>query len=259
MQSEPRVHDTWTAVAAPAELRDATAQDVDAMHALIAGHVASDHLLPRSIDEIARRAVRFVVATCGGVVVGCAELAPLSPTVAEVRSLAVDRRARGADAGATIPHPHGQIYAFPFVPPTPAREAEVAAREGCPLCAPPSPELLVHEGRGWSVAVPYASQYPYGMLLAPARHAASLSDLDDAERDGMAEALVEALGRLDRLFEREFPYMLWIHPGVHLHVHVAPPRRSADTLRYVASGEVGSGTLMNPVVPEEAAEALRNA
>jgi galactose-1-phosphate uridylyltransferase len=53
--------------------------------------------------------------------------------------------------------------------------------------------------------------------------------------------------------------MFWLHPGVHLHVHVAPPRRSAETLRYVASGEVGSGTLTNPVVPEEAAEALRRA
>jgi galactose-1-phosphate uridylyltransferase len=53
--------------------------------------------------------------------------------------------------------------------------------------------------------------------------------------------------------------MLWVHPGVHLHVHIAPPRRSAETLRYVAAGEVGSGTLMNPVVPEAAAAGLRNA
>jgi galactose-1-phosphate uridylyltransferase len=53
--------------------------------------------------------------------------------------------------------------------------------------------------------------------------------------------------------------MLWIHPGHHLHVHLAPPRRSAETLRYVAAGEVGSGTLTNPVVPEHAAEELRNA
>ena len=53
--------------------------------------------------------------------------------------------------------------------------------------------------------------------------------------------------------------MLWVHPGVHLHVHVAPPRRAAQSLRYTAAGEVGSGTLMNPVVPEAAAEALRSA
>jgi UDPglucose--hexose-1-phosphate uridylyltransferase len=166
---------------------------------------------------------------------------------------------RGQDAGATIPHPHGQIYAFPFVPPTPAREAEVAAREGCVLCREEPGERLVHEGGGWHTWVPFASGYPYGLLLAPTAHVAGLADLDDAGRDGLAAALVDALGRLDRLFDRPFPYMLWIHPGVHLHVHIAPPRRAAETIRYVAAGEVGSGMLMNPVVPEHAAEELRNA
>jgi UDPglucose--hexose-1-phosphate uridylyltransferase len=166
---------------------------------------------------------------------------------------------RGADAGATIPHPHGQIYAFPFVPPVPAREAEVAAREGCPLCRDVAPGLVVHEEGGWRAWVPYASAWPYGMLLAPRRHVPSLPELSEEERDGFAGMLVDALGRLDRLFDRPFPYMFWIHPGVHVHAHVATPRRSAETLRYVASGEVGSGTLTNPVVPEEAAEALRRA
>jgi UDPglucose--hexose-1-phosphate uridylyltransferase len=166
---------------------------------------------------------------------------------------------RGADAGATIPHPHGQIYAFPFVPPSPAREAAVAEREGCPLCRDVPAELAVSKTGGWRVSVPYASAWPYGMLLAPARHVPTLAALAGDERDGLAAALVDALGRLDRLFERPFPYMLWVHPGVHVHVHVAPPRRSAETLRYVAAGELGSGTLTNPVVPEDAAEALRRA
>jgi UDPglucose--hexose-1-phosphate uridylyltransferase len=166
---------------------------------------------------------------------------------------------RGRDAGATIPHPHGQIYAFPFVPPTPAREAEVAAREGCVLCREDPGERLVHAGDGWRTWVPFASGYPYGLLLAPTAHVAGLPELDDAGRDGVASALVDALGRLDRLFDRPFPYMLWIHPGVHLHVHIAPPRRAAETIRYVAAGEVGSGMLMNPVVPEHAAKELRDA
>ena len=166
---------------------------------------------------------------------------------------------RGRDAGATISHPHGQIYAFPFVPPVPAREAAVADRDGCMICAEETGERLVHETGGWRAWVPYASAFPYGLLLAPVAHVPSLPELDDAGRDGLAASLVDALGRLDRLFGASFPYMFWIHPGVHLHVHVAPPGRSADTLRYIASGEVGSGTLMNPVVPEDAARALRNA
>lgn len=166
---------------------------------------------------------------------------------------------RGADAGATIPHPHGQIYAFPAVPPAPAREAEVAERDGCPFCAEEPGDRLVADTGEWRAWVPFASPFPYGLLLAPRIHLPGLPELDDGERDSLASALVDALGRLDRLFDRPFPYMLWIHHGFHVHVHVAPPRRAAETLRYIAAGEVGSGMLMNPVVPEDAAKALRDA
>ncbi len=166
---------------------------------------------------------------------------------------------RGADAGATIPHPHGQIYGFPFVPPLPAREAAIAARDGCLLCREESAERRVYEGAEWRAWVPFASGYPYGLLLAPRAHVAGLPQLSDTGRDGLARALVDVVARLDRLFDRPFPYMLWVHYGVHVHVHIAPVRRNAETLRYVAAGEVGSGTLTNPVAPEAAAQALRDA
>ena len=166
---------------------------------------------------------------------------------------------RGAEAGATIPHPHGQIYAFPFVPPVPAREAEVVARDGCALCTAPPEELVVHDGPGWRAWVPYASGWPYGLLLAPHGHVPGLPELDGEGRDDLAAALVDVLARYDRLFERPFPYMLWVHHGPHLHVHVATPLRARETMRYVAAGELGSGLLTNPVAPERAAQELRDA
>ncbi len=70
-------------------LRPAGPADAKAMHALIATNVAEGHLLPRSFDEVRVRAHRFVVATQRRKIVGCAELAALSPRLAEVRSLAV--------------------------------------------------------------------------------------------------------------------------------------------------------------------------
>ena len=76
-------------------LRCATRADARRVHGLITAHLEEGHLLPRTLDEVTVHAERFVVATRGRTIVGCAELAPLSPQVAEVRSLAVDRRARG--------------------------------------------------------------------------------------------------------------------------------------------------------------------
>jgi len=171
---------------------------------------------------------------------------------------------RGALVGATIPHPHGQIYGFPFVPPVPRREAAVAAEHGCPLCAAIADEVadgarVVRDDGGWITYSPFASAYPYGVVIAPHVHDDGLPALGDASRDGLAAALVDIVARYDRLFDQEMPYLMWVHHGVHVHVHFAPPLRSADEQRYVASGEVGSGTFGNPVAPEAAAEALRRA
>ena len=80
-------------------LRAATAADADAIHALITTHTAEGHLLPRTREEIAVHAHRFVVASDNGAIVACADLAPLSRTVAEVRSLVVSAAARSLGVG----------------------------------------------------------------------------------------------------------------------------------------------------------------
>lgn len=169
---------------------------------------------------------------------------------------------RGAEAGATIPHPHGQIYAFPFVPPVPRREAELASR-GCPLCRQVGTERtgprIISARDGWLAYAPYASAWPYGALIVPEEHIVGLPDLGGTQRDGLAAILKNLLGRYDRRFRRQFPYMLWVHPGVHLHLHLAPPLRSQQTMRWIAAGELGSGTLTNPIEPEQAAAELRSA
>ena len=75
-------------------IRPATPQDAEALYALVSAHVKEGHLLPRDLDEIARHADRFVVAERGGAIKACAELAPLSKTIAEVRSLVVSKELR---------------------------------------------------------------------------------------------------------------------------------------------------------------------
>jgi len=183
---------------------------------------------------------------------------------------------RGREVGATIDHPHGQIYGYGFIPPAPAREAAVARAHGCAVCSEVAAELgsgtrLVTTRGNWVAWVPYASGHAYGMRIAPRAHLPSIPALDDASRDDLAAVLIDALGRYDRLWPPpdpgyRFPYLLWFHQAPagggdewHLHAHVAPPLRAPGVTRYIASAEVGGGTLSNPVVPEAAARALRDA
>lgn len=184
---------------------------------------------------------------------------------------------RGAEVGATIHHPHGQLYAFPFVPPAARIEAERTRAEGeCVVCAELERERLdderiVVDYGAWAAWVPFASAYPYGVNVVPTQHVGSLADLLDEDRDRLAKVLKDVLGRYDRLWADDpnrseiFPYLMWIHQApashdgeYHLHFHFAPPQRSPGVARYVAAGEVGAGTLSNPVVPEDAAATLRS-
>ncbi len=176
---------------------------------------------------------------------------------------------RGEEVGATIDHPHGQIYAYPFVPPAPAREAEIARAGGCVLCRETAAELasgerVVATSGDWVAWVPFASSYAYGLRIAPRAHVASIPLLDDDGRNALAALLIDVLSRYDRLWNTRFPYLLWFHQAPahggdewHVHAHLAPPLRAPGVPRFVASGELGSGTLSNPVVPEAAAAALR--
>ena len=84
------------------KLRTADASDARRLYTLIQANLAEGHLLPRTLDELTVHASRFVVAVRARKIIGCAELAPLSAQVAEVRSLAVDASARGGRVGIAI-------------------------------------------------------------------------------------------------------------------------------------------------------------
>jgi len=174
---------------------------------------------------------------------------------------------RGARAGATIDHPHGQIYAFDLVPPNARRELD----QGDPVAAlgPDAPgDRLVQTVGSWRAWVPEAATWPYALVLAPEMPVPDLPSLDGAARDDLGVLLVGVIGRLDRLFGEPMPYMLWFHqrpfdggawPRAWLHAHVAPLLRAPGTVRFVAAGELGGGVLINPVDPRDAARALREA
>jgi UDPglucose--hexose-1-phosphate uridylyltransferase len=180
---------------------------------------------------------------------------------------------RGAQVGATIPHPHGQVYAFERVPP--AAEVELASGE-CAVCAelagkgdagPTHAERTVIAAGGWRAWTVWAASYPFELLVAPEEHLGTLA-ASEPSWDGLARVLQTALGALDRLFDGPMPYMMWCHqrptdgrewPSAHVHFHVAPVNRAPGVARFVAAGELGSGIMFNPVEPEDAAARLRSA
>lgn len=168
---------------------------------------------------------------------------------------------RGAEVGATIAHPHGQIYAYDHVP------ARQARRLGGGWRPDPAPgERAVAARDGWCAQVPHAPTFPLAIEVAPTRPIPDLPAMSSDDRDGLAAMLVDVLGRLDRLYGEPLPYMLWLNqrPSVAagyddawFNIEIVSPFRAAGVQRFIAAAEVASDEYFNPVVPEEIAARLR--
>ena len=186
---------------------------------------------------------------------------------------------RGEAIGVTLHHPHGQIYAFPEVPPRPALELAAAsahfeAHGTCVFCDVVARERsdgvrIVAENGSFLAFVPFAARWPYEVHVISHRHAASLLDLTDPERDELARLLRDVLGAYDRLFDFRLPYVMAMHQAPtddgqwqhvsHLHLEFMPPHRTATKLKYLAGSELGGGAYISDVRPETASARLREA
>jgi UDPglucose--hexose-1-phosphate uridylyltransferase len=171
---------------------------------------------------------------------------------------------RGPEVGATIAHPHGQIYAYDHVPERPARLfASPWQPDGDPG------DRAVATSAGWHAYVPFAPTYPVALTITPTHRVPDLAGLDDVGRDGLAAILVDCLSRLDRLYDQPLPYMLWLmqrpttvtaavdFPEAWMQIEIVSPWRAAGVARFIAAAEVACAEFFNPVGPEELAERLR--
>jgi UDPglucose--hexose-1-phosphate uridylyltransferase len=182
----------------------------------------------------------------------------------------------GEEIGVTMPHPHGQIYAFPIVPPVPAAEMKNAgehlAKTGrCLHCDILENErrdgrrLLFDDGQ-WTAFLPSYARWPYELHLYPNRCVGHLGELTDDELRGLMRGMQRILKTYFRYYEKPYPYMKFFHQappragqgqGTHLHVEFNPIRRSPDKLKYRAGCETGAGLVINDSYPEVKAAELR--
>lgn len=175
---------------------------------------------------------------------------------------------RGAEVGATIAHPHGQIYAFDHVPARPLRRMQAGWRPD-----PDPGERLVVDHAHWRVVTQGAPVFPVALSVSPRVPVPDLPSLSHELRRGLAEVLVDVFDRLDRLFDLPLPYMMWInqaptpgHPaaggvaddGHWLDIEIVSPWRAAGVQRYIAAAEVACEEYFNPVSPEDVADRLRS-
>ncbi len=183
---------------------------------------------------------------------------------------------RGVEVGATLHHPHGQTYAYPVVPPVPARmlaegEAyyaehgrgvleELVRRELA------SGERILYAGEHALAFVPPCARYPYEAWVATIAPVASFGELSAVQRADLARALKTLLLKYDGLWQRPMPYvMAWYqaptdglpHPEAHLHAEFYPPYRTRDRLKYLAGTELAANFFAVDALPEEKARELQ--
>jgi UDPglucose--hexose-1-phosphate uridylyltransferase len=183
---------------------------------------------------------------------------------------------RGAMMGASNPHPHCQIWSTGFVPDEPARETaaqrEYLRRNGrCLLCDYLAAELeagerVVFANDRFVAVVPWWAVWPFEVLIVSRRHAGTLPEFDEAERDGLADALRRTTVRYDNLFETSFPYTMGFHqsplgggahPEWHFHAHFYPPLLRSATVKKFMVGFEMLGMPQRDITAESAAERLR--
>jgi len=177
---------------------------------------------------------------------------------------------RGEEIGVTLGHPHGQIYAYPFVTPRTSRLLDSIKNVGPQFFA----DLLAFEQSGprvvkktenFTAFVPFAARWPLELHILPHRHVPDIAGLTESERNELSVLYLELVQSFDRLYESPTPYIAAWHQApknsgrdeVRLMVQITSPRRAADKLKYLAGSEAAMGAFIADVNPEDQAARFR--
>ena len=182
---------------------------------------------------------------------------------------------RGEEVGVTLSHPHGQIYAYSYLPPRVQKMLAVAqlhfANTGSVLFDDvvarelKDGDRIVAKNAHWVAFVPYAARYPFEIHVAPLHPVADLAELSTEQSDAFPEVALEALRRLDGVFGIEMAYIATWHQApvregrdlLRLHWQITSVRRAPGKLKYLAGSESAMGAFIMDLKPEQSAGQLR--
>lgn len=183
---------------------------------------------------------------------------------------------RGTQIGVTLTHPHGQIYAYPFVPPLVQRELENSKtyhdkHQRCLICDIRDQEAkdgrrIVIVNEGWTAYIPFFARWPYEVHIVPNKHHRDMTTLTGMEVADLAFVMKQIVTAYDTVFDMVMPYMMVMHAQpsdggnydhYHFHIEFYPALRTPNKLKYLAGSETGAGMFINDTLPEVKAEELR--
>jgi UDPglucose--hexose-1-phosphate uridylyltransferase len=177
---------------------------------------------------------------------------------------------RGQEIGVTLHHPHGQIYAYPYVTPRTNKLLASIDSYGPQLFADTlafeqNSERVLIRGEHFTAYVPFAGRWPIEIHMLPHRHVQNLAQLNEDERQELASVYLRLLTGLDRLYEKPTPYIAAWHQAplvdggenVRLQLQITSPRRAEDKFKFLAGSESAMGAFIGDILPETAAEMLR--
>jgi UDPglucose--hexose-1-phosphate uridylyltransferase len=176
---------------------------------------------------------------------------------------------RGEAIGVTLRHPHGQIYAYPYITPRTTRLLDSIARFGHDLFAAildfeSGSERVVLRGEHWTAFVPFAARWPIEVHMLPHRHVPDFAATSDEELAGLYLRLLRGI---DELYDGPTPYIAAWHQApvatgrddIRLMLQVTSPRRATNKLKYLAGSEAAMGAWIGDVTPEQTAGFMRDA
>ena len=187
---------------------------------------------------------------------------------------------RGAEIGVTLHHPHGQIYAYPYLPATMRSQMEQSAKyfnqsgqqllESLLTFEREAGERIIFEDEHWIALIPFAARWPYEIQIHPKAARKSLPELTDDEQDSFCASYPRLIRALDSMFAMPLPYMSGWHQmpaqasveevrDSRLFLRLISNRRAADKLKYLAGSESLMGSFINDVTAEKSAKQIREA